>query len=161
MASDGGGSEHESEKERLDRELIEFLNELRVALPGVQVLFAFLLIVPFTNGWDGTTDFQRDVYFATLLLTTLATLFLIAPSANHRLRFRKRDKKYLLTIGNHFAIAGLALLALGTGGAVLLITDLVFGSPAAGIVAGLTTGLAAWLWFGLPLLRTARHLERD
>ena len=107
----------ESKQERLDRELIEFLNEVRVALPGVQVLFAFLLIVPFSNGYGNMTDLQKDVYFVTFLLTAGASAFLIAPSAQHRLRWREHDKERLLIVANRQAIAGAALLALAMSGA--------------------------------------------
>src|SRR6187399_1338300 len=85
----------EGKSERIDRELIELLNELRVALPGVQVLFAFLLAVPFAQGWTHTTTFQRDLYFGTLLATALSSALLIAPSAYHRINFRLRDKERL------------------------------------------------------------------
>src|SRR5918997_3195753 len=110
---DGG----ESEKERLDRNLEQLLQELRVALPGVQVLFAFLLTVPFAQGFANLTDPQRELYFAVLLLTAVSTAFLIAPSANHRLLFRQRDKEHLVTISSRLAIAGLATLALAVSGA--------------------------------------------
>src|SRR5215218_6736335 len=104
-------SGRESKEERLDRELIELLNELRVALPGVQVLFAFLLIVPFSNGYANMTALQKDVYFGTFLCTAVATAFLIAPSAQHRLRWREHDKEHLLVTANRQAIAGTAFLA--------------------------------------------------
>src|SRR6185312_15038118 len=110
-------------KDELNRELIELLNELRVALPGVQVLFAFLLTVPFANGWTRTTDLQRDLYFVTLLLTALATIFLIAPSAYHRIRFRSHDKLALIVYANRFVVAGLVLLALAMSCAGTLVTD--------------------------------------
>src|SRR5881397_3111932 len=101
----------EGEKQRVDRELIELLNELRVAMPGVQVLFAFLLIVPFSNGFPKMTPVQRDVYFVAFLCTAVATLLLIAPSIHHRLRFRDRDKEALLQRANRLSIAGLGFLA--------------------------------------------------
>ena len=92
------------EPSRLDRELIELLNELRVALPGVQVLFAFLLTVPFSQRFAQTTEFQRDVYFSALMSVAVATALLITPSAFHRIRFRRRDKAYLLRVANRFAM---------------------------------------------------------
>lgn len=101
----------EDQKERVDRELIELLNELRVALPGVQVLFAFLLTVPFTERFGRATALQRSVYFATLLLTTASSVLLIAPTPYHRLRFRAPDKEQLLFTSNRLAIVGLGLLA--------------------------------------------------
>ena len=152
-------SGRESKEERLDRELIEFLNEVRVALPGVQVLFAFLLIVPFSNGYTTMTDLQKDVYFLTFLCTAAASAFLIAPSAQHRLRWREYDKERLLVVANRQAIAGAALLALAMSGATFLVTDVLFEVTSAAIVTGLVTALFAWLWFGWPLLREARDAD--
>src|SRR5438093_3337436 len=100
----------EGEKQRVDRELIELLNELRVALPGVQVLFAFLLIVPFSNGFSEVTSLQRDAYFGAFLCTALATALLIAPSTYHRLHFRALNKEQLIFTSNRLSIAGSALL---------------------------------------------------
>jgi hypothetical protein len=140
---------------RLDRELIELLNELRVVLPGVQVLFAFLLIVPFSNGWNRVTETQRDVFFAAFICAALASTLLIAPSTYHRIRWRAHDKEHMLRTANRLAIAGTAFLALGMTATVFLITDVLFAGPAA---AGATAGLAgafAWFWFGLPLTRRA------
>src|SRR3954470_21809839 len=82
----------ETEKQRVDRELIEMLNELRVALPGVQVLFAFLLTLPFTQGFDKISDNERRWFFLSVVLAALSSMFLIAPSAHHRLRFRSTAK---------------------------------------------------------------------
>jgi hypothetical protein len=149
-------SDRESKQERLDRELIEFLNELRVALPGVQVLFAFLLIVPFSQRYEALTNLQKDVYFATFLCTAAATALLIAPTAQHRIRWREHDKEHLLRLGNYQAIAGTALLALAMSGTVFLVTDVLFEVTSAAVAAGLTAALFAWLWFGWPLVREAR-----
>ena len=107
------GSSGESHKERVDRELIELLNELRVALPGVQFLFAFLLIVPFQQTRDQLTDFQRDLYFVALLAAAVATVLLIAPAAQHRVLFRQKDKEKLLRRSNVYAVAGLIVLGRG------------------------------------------------
>jgi len=150
-------SGRESKEERLDRELIELLNELRVALPGVQVLFAFLLIVPFSQGYENMTGLQKNAYFATFLCTAAASAFLIAPSAQHRLRWRDRDKERLLVVGNRQAIAGTALLALAISGTSFLVTDVLFEVTSAAIVTGCVAALFAWLWFGWPLLREARE----
>ena len=87
---------NESEEERLDRNLIELLQGLRVASLGVQVLFAFLLVVPFQQGWDGVTEFEKTVYYVTLLLTAAACICLIAPIARHRIRFRELDKEWIV-----------------------------------------------------------------
>lgn len=116
----------ETAYERADRNLAELLQELRVALPGVQVVFGFLLTVPFTQRFERLNTFQRTLYFATLLCTALATALFVAPSANHRMLFRKRDKEYLLVIANRLTIAGLAAMALSMCGAILLISDVVF-----------------------------------
>ena len=155
-ARDSGGQQDEDEKERIDRELIELLNELRVALPGVQVLFAFLLTVPFAQGFAQTTDFQRDLYFGVLAATAISSALLIAPSALHRLNFRQHLKKELLFISNGLAITGLIFLALAIVGAVTLIAHFAFSSTLAwvsGAVAGL---LLASLWVLAPLALRAR-----
>jgi Family of unknown function (DUF6328) len=154
--ADEGGRSSESKDERIDRELIELLNELRVALPGVQVLFAFLLAVPFTQRFKELTDGQEYAFFVALLCTTLGSVFLIAPSAYHRLRFRARDKEQLLFTANRLAIAGTIFLALAMTRAVYLITDLVFHATLTVIVTALTAASFAWFWYGLPLMRKAR-----
>jgi hypothetical protein len=143
----------EDSSERIDRELIELLNELRVALPGVQVLFAFLLAVPFSQGFATATQFQRDLFFGVLVSTAISAAFLIAPSAWHRLRFRQRDKERILLTSNSLAIAGLGFLALAMVGAVMLISDYVFSEAltvASGVVA---TILFGGLWYVLPMAR--------
>lgn len=144
------------QKERRDRELMELLNELRVALPGVQVLFAFLLTVPFTQRFPTITDTQRNVFFASFLTAACATAFLIAPTAYHRIRFREGDKERMLKTANTLAIIGTVFLALSIVCVVFLITDLLFTSAAAAIVTALAAGLFAGLWYGLPLLRHLR-----
>lgn len=145
----------ESHEERVNRELIELLNELRVALPGVQVLFAFLLAVPFTQRFARVTDIQKDTFMAALLCTMVGSVFLIAPSAYHRVRFRDRDKEALLKLANAFAIVGLVFLALAMTAAVSLVTDLLFDGTTSVVVTSLTAALFASVWFVLPLLRKA------
>src|SRR5438270_234729 len=131
----------ETEVERLDRNLTELLNELRVALPGVQVLFAFLLVAPFNQGFQKVSDFERKLYFATLLCTALSSILLIAPSMHHRLLFRQRQKPFLVTTANRLTIAGLAMLALAMTGAVLLVTHVLFGGiPAGGSAMAIEDG---------------------
>ena len=147
-------SDDERKSERdLDRELIELLNELRVALPGVQVLFAFLLIVPFSNGWQRVTEVQRWVYFVSFLCAAVSSALLIAPSAYHRIRWREGDKEHLLVTSNRLAIGGTIFLAAGMAATVFLITDVLFGNEWAALVAALTGALFACLWFVFPLLR--------
>ena len=149
-------SQSEEESDRLDRELIEFLNELRVVLPGVQVLFAFLLTVPFSNCSSQITNQQRQVYFATFLCTTAATALLIAPSAYHRLRWREYDKEQLLRTSNRLSIAGMVFLSLALVGAAFLVTDLLFHATAAALVTAAVAGIFAWFWWALPLSRKLR-----
>jgi uncharacterized protein DUF6328 len=143
----------ESEKERLDRNLQELLGELRVALPGVQVLFAFLLVVPFNQRFADITSFQRTTYFVTLLLATAASACLIAPTAHHRIEFRADDKKRIVFGATKLAIAGLTLLALAMTGAVLLITDFIYSSTTATITTAAVALLFASLWYAIPIKR--------
>jgi hypothetical protein len=143
----------ESEGERLDRNLSEMLQELRVALPGVQVLFAFLLAVPFQQNFTKITSFQKDVYFATLLLTAISAALLIAPSAYHRMTFRQQQKDHLIFLANRLAIAGLGCLALAMTGAIMLITDVLFGTTATIITSAAAILVFALLWYALPLKR--------
>jgi hypothetical protein len=143
----------ESHKARVNRELIELLNELRVALPGVQVLFAFLLAVPFSAGYTRIQPFQRDVFFLTLVATAISTAFFIAPSAYHRWHFRKHEKEQLLETSNVFALIGILFLAISMVGVVVLITDVIYSKElaiASGTFAALLFG---GLWAGLPLWR--------
>jgi hypothetical protein len=148
---------NESEKERLDRNLLELLNELRVALPGVQVLFAFLLTVPFTQRFTTLTSTQEKVYYATLLLTTASTVLLIAPSAHHRINFRQQDKAYIVFLANKLTIAGLALLAVAMSGVVFLITDVLYGSTATAIATAGALLSFAVLWYAIPIWRRLRR----
>jgi hypothetical protein len=143
----------EDEAERLDRELIELLNELRVVMPGVQVLFGFLLTVPFQQRFETIDDFQRIVYFVTLLLVAASSAFLMGPSAFHRLTFREGQKPYLVRLGTRQTIVGMALLALAMNGVLLLLTDLLFHTTTVAIAVTAMAGLFGWLWFGLGLRR--------
>jgi predicted membrane channel-forming protein YqfA (hemolysin III family) len=146
-------SQNQHDDERLDRELIELLNELRVVLPGVQVLFAFLLTVPFTNQFARITNGQRQIFFATFLLTAAATALLIAPSAYHRLRWRQHDKAQMLVTANRLSIGGMVFLTLALVSASFLVTDLMFHATAAALVTAAVAGFFLWFWWGLPLLR--------
>jgi hypothetical protein len=143
----------ETHEERINRELIDLLNELRVALPGVQVLFAFLLAVPFSQRFEETTDLQRGTYMVALLSTLAGSVFLIAPSAYHRIRFRDRDKEALLRISNVFAIVGMVFLAVGMTSVVFLVTDVIFKGGVTAVVTTFTAALFALVWFVLPLAR--------
>jgi Family of unknown function (DUF6328) len=123
--------EDEAVKERLEREHGELLEELRALIPGAQVLFGFLLAIRFTSPFSELNTVQRDVYYATLLTTAVALVFLLAPSAYHRLRFREGDKDAMVRKGNREAIAGTGAIALAFTGVLYLITDLVFTTHAA------------------------------
>jgi predicted membrane channel-forming protein YqfA (hemolysin III family) len=142
---------------RLDRELIELLNELRVALPGVQVLFAFLLTVPFSQRFGSVTPTQRAVYFACVLSTAAATVLFIAPTAYHRLRWRDRDKEQMLRSANRMAIVGTVFLAASITSVVWVITSVLFGTLPAALAGILVAGLVTSLWYALPLSRRARE----
>jgi heme/copper-type cytochrome/quinol oxidase subunit 2 len=150
-------SANESKDERLDRELIELLNELRVALPGVQMLFGFLLAVPFTQKFAAITTTQRHVYFATFMSTAFATIFFIAPTAYHRLRFRQHDKEQLVRTSNALTIVGTAFLALALAGAVFVVSDLVFKATVTAIATAVTAGALGLLWYALPGYRRLRE----
>jgi len=156
MASRTGPRE-ESEKERLDRNLLELLNEVRVALPGVQVLFAFLLTVPFTARFETLTSGQETVYYITLISTAISTALLIAPSAHHRITFRRQDKHYLVFLANRLTIAGLGFLALAMSGVMLLITDVLYGMTATVIAGSVTVVGFTTLWYVIPIVRRLRR----
>ena len=143
----------EDEQERLNRQMMELLNELRVAMPGVQVLFGFLLTVPFQQRFARVTDFQETVYFATLVAAAVATAFLIAPSAYHRVMFQRHDKPNIIHIGTVQFLAGLAALALAMNGAVLLVTDVLFDAGTVTVTVAVLATLYLTLWFGFGLLR--------
>ena len=143
--------EQETKEERYNRELIELLNELRVALPGVQVLFAFLLTVPFSNGFPKLSAFDREIYFVAFIATAVSTVLLIAPSSYHRLRWRQHDKERMLLISNYLTIAGLAALAVAVSAAVFVITDFVFHRAWASTFTAIVAMLFLVLWYGLPL----------
>jgi hypothetical protein len=150
--SDDHPDDDESPSERANRELIELLNELRVALPGVQVLFAFLLTIPFSQGFDKLDDTDLRVYFAAVLATAAATVCLIAPSAHHRLRFRSGVKEHLLKVANAFAIVGLALLAFAITAVTYVISDLIYPGTVPRVVTAVLAGAFVGAWFLVPLL---------
>ena len=153
----GSQTEHDEEtrRERVNRELIELLNELRVALPGVQVLFAFLLAVPFATGWKGVSDFQKNIFFATLIATAISAACFIVPTAYHRLNFRKREKERILVTSNNFAVAGIMFLAISMIGVIVLITDVIYSKTAALVTGALALLVFGGLWLVLPLIRRA------
>jgi hypothetical protein len=152
MADPGSGRD-ESERERLDRNLSELLQELRVALPGVQVLFAFLLTIPFAQRFSQLTTAQERIYLGILLATTISAALLIAPSAYHRINFRKQQKGQLVFMSNMLAIVGLGFLALAMTGVVLLVTDFLFATPVTVVCTTLAALMFALFWYALPLRR--------
>jgi hypothetical protein len=141
----------ENPQERTARELLELLNELRVILPGVQVLFAFLLTVPFTQRFPDLDDLETGVFFMTLLCTAVATALLIAPSAHHRMLWRGGVREQRLELGNILTIAGLIFLVPAMVGVVFVITDFIFGLTAAVVVTGFLALFFVMLWFVFPL----------
>src|SRR3954470_16711790 len=143
----------ETETERLDRNFVELLQELRVVQTGVQVLFAFLLTVPFSARFDEITDFQRGVYFAALAATAIASVLLIAPTSVHRLLFRMGQKEYMVDVSNRLAIGGLLSLAVAMVAAMLLVSDVMFGSAVAVAIGTATAAAFGYVWAAVPLRR--------
>lgn len=150
---DGEGPDGESRHDRDSRRLRELLEETRVAMPGVQVLFAFLLAVPFQQRFSDLSQLERDVYVVSLLAAAAATALFIAPSAFHRLRFRRRDKAFLVVLGNRMVIAGLAALLVAMNAAVFVVTSFILDGKTPVIVSATTTGVFLLLWFVLGLAR--------
>jgi cation transport ATPase len=144
------------EQERLNRQMTELLNELRVAMPGVQVLFAFLLAVPFQQRFAAVNAFQRGVYLVTLVAAATATAFLIAPSAYHRIAFQQHEKERIIRMGTRQFVCGLVALAVAMNGAVLLVTDVLFRAPTEVLTTVGLSALFLWLWFGIGLWRRWR-----
>jgi hypothetical protein len=143
----------ETPAERLDRNTIELLNELRVAGTGIQVMFAFLLVVPFQTGWKHVDSFERTDYFVTLLIVATSAFLLMAPPVHHRILFRRGEKRFLVRTANDLALAGMSLLALGFVGILVLLSDVVLGGSAPVIIGALAAALLIGLWFVLPILR--------
>jgi hypothetical protein len=143
----------ETELERYDRNLVELMGELRVALPGVQVLFAFLLVAPFNQRFSQTTGFERDLYFAALLLTLLAAILLTAPTVLHRLEFRQGEKGYVVDTANRLTIAGLAVFAVALTCAIALITLFLFGTATAIVTTAVAVFAFSTIWLLIPLRR--------
>ncbi len=143
----------DEQQQRLNRQMTELLNELRVAMPGVQVLFAFLLAVPFQQRFATVNAFQRDVYLLTLLAAATATAFLVAPSAYHRIAFQEHEKERIISMGTRQFVCGIVALAVAMTGAVLLVTDVLFQAATTIVVVVCVAALIAWLWFGIGLWR--------
>jgi amino acid transporter len=154
--SEGAERRGESEEVRLDRNLMELLQELRVVLTGIQVLFAFLLIVPFSAGWDSVTGFEKTVYFVTLLLVAASSVCLIAPTPRHRMRFRELDKRWIVESANRLAIAGMVFLAGAMAGVLMLISSVLYSGPVVAVSTGVFAVAVAWFWFAAPFVRGLR-----
>lgn len=146
----------ETEEERADRNLSDLLQELRVALPGVQVLFAFLLTVPFSQRFSDLSKFQEWLYFGVMISVALATVMLVAPTAGHRILFRRQQKEFIVTISNRLALIGLLLLAVSMCGAIALISDFLFGPTTAIIATVVMAAAFAGFWFTGPIIRRAK-----
>jgi len=143
----------DDDKARIDRELMELLNELRIVLPGVQVLFAFLLILPFQQRFDVTSDVDRAIYGRALLSSAVAAALLIAPSAYHRLNFRRHNKERMVRDANRLLLAGILATGVGIACAIYLVTDVVFGGTVAMAATFGTIVVYGSLWVVLPLVR--------
>jgi Kef-type K+ transport system membrane component KefB len=151
-----GPDDRDREERKRDRQMIELLNELRVALPGVQILFAFMLTVPFSMRFEKLTAFQRDAYYVTMIVTALSAACLIAPSAAHRLRFHRGERAWIVESGNELLIWGLVFLAFALTGSVILITDIMFDGLRVWLYSGAIALVIGALWFVRPLSRALR-----
>jgi Kef-type K+ transport system membrane component KefB len=151
----------EPDDQRLNRNLDQLLQELRIVLPGVQVLFAFLLAVPFSSRFAKVDGLERDVYFAALLLSALAVALLMAPSMHHRILFRQEQKAYLVSVASVMTIAGMTALALAVVLSLFLVAHFLFGSAAAWTAGGVSFGAFAVLWYVLPLERRITDRRPD
>ena len=157
MADDeAGANPGETDKERVDRELIELLNEVRVALPGVQVLFAFLLTVPFQQGYSKLTELHKDMMLAALLTAAVSIILLVAPTAQHRILFRQANKQKLLFIANRLLLAGTVFLAASISISVFVVTDIVVSRSWAAVSTAVLTALFVILWYVVPLAMRLR-----
>jgi hypothetical protein len=151
----------ETRAQRVDRELMELLNELRIGLPGVQFLFAFLLVVPFQQGATRTTPFEHGVYFVALMAAVGASILLIGPAAQHRVLFRMHDKEQLLRRSSRSAFAGLMVLAVAISAAVLLVVDFFIGRWQGWASTIVVAVLLVWWWAAVPLWHRAHHEEEE
>jgi hypothetical protein len=145
---------------RLDRELNELLQELRVVLPGIQVLFAFLLAVPFSQQFGKLTDGQRGVFFGAFIATSLASVLLLAPSVQHRMQWRQFDKERLLRASNRLALTGTALMAGAIDAVVYLVTDVLYGGAAPIVAAVVVAAAVLIIWWLSPLVRSRQRPPR-
>jgi predicted membrane channel-forming protein YqfA (hemolysin III family) len=148
-------------RKKRDQELIEILNEVRVALAGASVLFGFLLVVPFNSGWDGATDSQRAAYVVAFLATLLSVVGFMTPTAYHRLRWRERNKERMLRVSHAGTIVGIALLAVAMTSATYLVIDEMTTTVVAAVVTAVAGAVFAGVWFVLPLSRPYDRWDDD
>lgn len=153
MGSTRDDERGESHPERLDRNTTELISELRVAGTGIQVLFGFLLIVPFNAGFRHPSSFERVIYFVSLICVAVAAALLIAPTIHHRLLFRRAQKAYLLRVGTRFVVVALSFLSVGLTGIMILLANVVFGTAAAAVVGPGAAAVLGSIWFAMPLAR--------
>jgi hypothetical protein len=142
-----------NDQDRTERQMAELLQELRVALPGVQFLFAFLLTVPFAARFADVTSFQKTMYFVALLTTAASAVFLIAPTATHRLRFHQRDREFIIETASTYLVCALVLLGIGIVAALMCLTDFLYGGAATWFWPGIVAIVLVSLWFVRPLVR--------
>jgi hypothetical protein len=147
----------ETEADRLNRNFDDLLQELRVSQNGTQILFAFLLTVPFSSGFTKVTDFQRGFYFAALLLAALSAMLLIAPAVMHRMLFRRHHKKELVATASRVALGGQTLLALAVAASVFLVTDYLYGHALAAVIASAVLAWTCVWFFVVPLAIRAKN----
>ncbi len=145
----------ETKDEQENRELIELLNELRVVLPGVQVLFAFLLTVPFTSKFDSIDNIETATYLVAFFTTAITSVLLMTPTTFHRIRFRQGDKEALLQMATRFTVAGMASLSVAMVSVIWLVSELVLTQRIANVIAAISAVVILGLWFAIPLWRRA------
>ena len=150
-------NDDESKDERENRELIELLNEVRVVLPGVQVLFAFLLTLAFSSAFKTIDSIERFTYLLAFFSTAGASVLLMAPTTFHRIRFRQGDKEALLRLATQFTLAGMGLLAVAMVAGIWLVSEKVLSQQAANVVGVISIVVIVFLWFAIPIWRRARH----
>lgn len=161
MTNDGqdagvrGQQPDESPKERVDRELSELLEEIRVILPGVEILFGFLIILPFEFS-DELTGLERLLYLGAFLSVSAGLALLVSPTLMHRLRFREMDKERWLYRSNRLTIAASIFVAVGIGLTVYLVVETILGGVLSAVIAAANAAWLGWFWFGWPLLQKVR-----
>jgi hypothetical protein len=150
-------ADNEDHGERLDRELMELLNELRVVIPGVQVLFAFLLTVPFSQRFTEISQANRTAFFVAVVCTAVSAALLLAVPNYHRVMFRAFQKERLVRTANRLAMTGSAMLGIAIVVVLYGLTDVLYGGPLVVLIPLGVGVLMGWFWFLLPVIRRVRH----